>query len=254
MLEGVLVPTSWSRDVLAFQIEREVDTRWQSIATVEGGRVSLEIDELRRLDPAIQRHLVRRALGNVKGDLEDLQQVHTENMLRLIAGPAGKALDLPGGIRLTIGYGVATFASAQQDDRSNLRIVGEQAIKLPGETIFGGWRISADVIHGQAEVHAAKLHVASDDFSVVLNGDVTEGSLVVRGRRDGDRFRPLGMKGHKKLQDFMVDAKIPREDRDGVPIVASDRGIVWVVGHRIADWARVSEDASKCLLLRFKRE
>ena len=62
------------------------------------------------------------------------------------------------------------------------------------------------------------------------------------------------MKGHKKLQDFMVDAKIPREGREGVPIVASVSGIVWVVGHRIADWARVPDDASKCLVLRFDRD
>ena len=243
---------SSTRHDLSF-IEREVDARWRSIATVGQGRVCLRIDELRGLDPAIQGHLVRRAVGSVKGDLEDLHQVHSEDMLHLIAGPAGKALDLPGGLRFTVGYHAATIAEGQ-DGCSSPGIVGEQALKMPGETLFGGWRITADLIQRQSEIRAARLHAASDDFSAVLNGDVAQGRLVVRGRRDGDRFQPLGMKGHKKLQDFMVDAKIPREGREGVPIVSSASGIVWVVGHRIADWARVPDDASKCLVLRFDRD
>ena len=241
-----------TRHDLSF-IKREVDARWQAIATVEEGRVSLGLDELRGLDPAIQRHLVRRAVGSVKGDLEDLQQVHGEDMLRLIAWPPGTTLDLPGGITFTVGYDVATIAAARRDDCLTPRIVGEQAIRIPGETRFGGWLITADVIQRQTEISAAKLQAASDDFSAVLNSNVAEDGLVMRGRRDGDRFQPLGMKGHKKLQDFMVDDKIPRERRDGVPIVASGSGIVWVVGHRIADWARVPDDASKCLVLRFDR-
>ncbi len=247
----VRLATSTRHD-LSF-IEKEVDARWRSIATVEQGRVSLGIEELRRLDPAIQTHLLRRAVGSVKGDLEDVHQVHGEDMLRLIAGPAGKALDLPGGLRFKVSYNAATIAAVPQDSRSIPNIVGEQAIRVSGETLFGGWRITADLIQRKSEICAAKLHAASEDFSAVLNSDVAEDKLVVRGRKDGDRFQPLGMTGHKKLQDFMVDAKIPRKDREGVPIVASGNCIVWVVGHRIADWARVPDDASKCLVLRFYR-
>ena len=243
---------SSTRHDLSF-IEREVDARWQSIAKVEEGRVSLRIDDLKGLDPAIQSHLVRRAVGSVKGDLEDLHQVHSDDMLRLIDGPAGKALDLPGGIKFTVGYDVVTIAARQQDDCLFPRIAGEQAIRTHGETQFSGWRITANIIQSGAEIRTARLQAASDDFSATLNINVAEDGLVVRGRKDGDRFQPLGMKGHKKLQDFMVDAKIPRDLREGVPIVASSGGIVWIVGHRIADWARVPDDASRCLVLRFDR-
>jgi tRNA(Ile)-lysidine synthase len=55
----------------------------------------------------------------------------------------------------------------------------------------------------------------------------------------------------KKLQDFMVDDKIPREWRDRVPLVVSPRGIVWVVGWRIADWARVKSTGGRRLEMRF---
>jgi tRNA(Ile)-lysidine synthase len=50
------------------------------------------------------------------------------------------------------------------------------------------------------------------------------------------------MTGHKKLQDFMVDAKVPEPWRDRVPLLVAGRGIAWVAGWRIAEWARVGPD------------
>jgi tRNA(Ile)-lysidine synthetase-like protein len=63
--------------------------------------------------------------------------------------------------------------------------------------------------------------------------------LVVRGRKDGDRIQPLGMEGEKKIQDLLVDKKVPREERDTIPMVCDSTGVVWVVGHTIAHRARV---------------
>ncbi|MHB1160903.1 MAG: tRNA lysidine(34) synthetase TilS, partial [Chloroflexota bacterium] len=77
--------------------------------------------------------------------------------------------------------------------------------------------------------------------------------LWVRRRRPGDRFVPLGMDQPKKLQDFMVDEKIPRGERDQVPVVATPDRIVWVLGYRIDDRFKVTEDTSKILRLYFRR-
>ena len=63
-----------------------------------------------------------------------------------------------------------------------------------------------------------------------------EGPLVVRTRRPGDRFQPLGMTGHKKLQDFFVDSKTPRDWRDRVPLLIAGERVAWVVGYRTAGW------------------
>ena len=86
-----------------------------------------------------------------------------------------------------------------------------------------------------------------------LDYDSLGGGLSVRPRAPGDRFQPLGMARAKKLQDFMVDAKIPRGLRDQIPLVVSPRGIVWVVGYRIADWARITDETARQLQLRFSR-
>jgi tRNA(Ile)-lysidine synthase len=78
--------------------------------------------------------------------------------------------------------------------------------------------------------------------------------LAIRSRRPGDRFRPLGSPGVRKLQDFFVDRKIARDDRDITPLVvdACDR-IVWVVGHAVAEDFRVIDPAAGVLLLKVRR-
>jgi tRNA(Ile)-lysidine synthase len=78
--------------------------------------------------------------------------------------------------------------------------------------------------------------------------------LVVRSRRPGDRFRPLGAPGVRKLQDFLVDRKVPREERDGLPIVVDGRDrIVWVAGQAVAEDFRVTDPSQGVLLLTIRR-
>jgi tRNA(Ile)-lysidine synthase len=56
------------------------------------------------------------------------------------------------------------------------------------------------------------------------------------------------MKVEKKLQDFLTDAHIPRDERDAIPLFVSPRGIVWVGGLRIAEWARPRPGAASVYL------
>jgi tRNA(Ile)-lysidine synthetase-like protein len=79
-------------------------------------------------------------------------------------------------------------------------------------------------------------------WSAWLDRESLVGALSLRTRRPGDRFQPLGMRREKKLQDFFTDAKVPRTWRDRVPLLVSERGIVWVAGHRIADWAAIKTE------------
>jgi tRNA(Ile)-lysidine synthase len=74
--------------------------------------------------------------------------------------------------------------------------------------------------------------------------------LRLRTVRVGDRFQPLGMNGVKKLQDFFVDAKIPRSHRAFIPLLLSGDQIIWVVGHRLAESVKITPQTR--LLLRME--
>jgi tRNA(Ile)-lysidine synthase len=58
--------------------------------------------------------------------------------------------------------------------------------------------------------------------------------LLLRTRQPGDRIAPLGMQGTRRLQDIFVDAKLPRSDRDKLPLLCCGETVVWVPGYRVA--------------------
>ena len=70
-------------------------------------------------------------------------------------------------------------------------------------------------------------------------------SFIVRNRRDGDRFQPLGMQRQKKLKDFLIDRKIPAEVRDSIPLLVWNGSIVWVGGVEISEAFKVTDRAGQ---------
>lgn len=72
-----------------------------------------------------------------------------------------------------------------------------------------------------------------------------QGTFVIRNRRNGDRFRPLGMSHEKKLKDFLIDRKIPVEVRDAIPLLVWNGEIVWVGGIEISETFKVTDPAGE---------
>lgn len=86
-------------------------------------------------------------------------------------------------------------------------------------------------------------------FVAYLDYDKVKQPLEVRNFRAGDRFQPFGMKGEKKLQDFFVDLKVPREQRKLVPIITACGEIAWVAPYRIAHPYRITSATKRALKL-----
>jgi len=88
----------------------------------------------------------------------------------------------------------------------------------------------------------------------LVRRDLCRAPLAVRNRRPGDRFRPVGLDGQKKLQDFFVDRKIARGTRDAVPLVVDDTDrIVWVAGYGIDEAFRVTDAAQEVIILKLRQ-
>ncbi|MEX0789723.1 MAG: tRNA lysidine(34) synthetase TilS, partial [Actinomycetota bacterium] len=83
----------------------------------------------------------------------------------------------------------------------------------------------------------------------LIDAAVVQAGLAVRQWRAGDRFRPLGAPGSRKLQDFFVDAGVPREARHSVPLIVCGEDIVWVGGHRLDDRFKVTPATTETLRL-----
>jgi tRNA(Ile)-lysidine synthase len=244
-VKGSLVRLSRSVALdLAF-IEGEVDRALESTISAEDGIVTIDRKRLLGFHPSLQGHLIRRAVLLAKNDLTDLRQSHVREMVRLMSGPAGTALDLPDGLRFVVSYRVATLGPAERTSCPLPPLAGPASLSVPGETRLGGWRVTTRMVESSAPQSGQGGYDAR--FAETFDLGSLGGALSIRSRAPGDRFQPLGMAHAKKIQDFMVDERIPREWRDSVPLVVSPRGIAWVVGWRVADWARVRDDTERAL-------
>ncbi len=227
-------------------IDEEVSGLWGTVARERPDGISIDRKGFSSLPMSLQRHLIRAALRKILGELQDIESVHIENILKAIAKPAGKRISLPHNLSFHTDYdhGLIAVNGAMASPFPVLE--GEYRLNVPGETEFSGWCVRSSIIDQHEAGNESKLR-ACFDFDVV--GD----RLTVRGRRRGERFQPLGMESLKKLQDFMVDARIPRYWRDNVPLVCSTGHIIWVVGSRIDHRARVTPSTRRVLRLEFER-
>jgi tRNA(Ile)-lysidine synthase len=87
---------------------------------------------------------------------------------------------------------------------------------------------------------------------VAFDADRLPAELLVRGRRAGDRFMPFGGPGERRLKTLLIDAKVPRWERDRLPLVEASGEIVWVAGLRRGIQAPVSADTTRILELRLR--
>lgn len=94
--------------------------------------------------------------------------------------------------------------------------------------------------------------IPSENRYAVLDWDRLVFPLTLRRWRPGDHFHPLGMKGTKKISDFLIDNKVPLPDKQHVWVIESSGNIVWVVNHRIDDRYRITAKTSQVLLMEYR--
>jgi len=209
----------------------------------------LEIDAaaLKGLPPALASRIVRQALtASAGGRFIGFQ--HIQGVLEL-AGAEGDAagIALPGQRATRRGNRIRLGAEAARPFSNFFRF----PLSIPGEVALPEWAVSAQRVDNSDEIGP---HRARGGEVFVAAGPLRY-PLAVRNRRPGDRFNPLGMGGRgRKLQDFLVDRKVARTERDRLPLVVDrDDRIVWVVGQSLAEDFRVTEPSQGVILLKARR-
>jgi len=227
-------------------IDEQAAAVCNSLLTGEGRITCLDSGKLRGLPLALQRRVFRMMIERACGSLHDIESVHIDALVRLLFSSTGRSVYLPGGTVVTNERNRMVVTSPGAAACPWPVLDTDFTLSIPGETKLPGWLVSATVM-------SENFFKDDDIFSASFDLDRVGKRLSVRGRRAGDRFRPLGMSHSRKLQDFMVDSSIPRSWRDSVPIVYSPQQIVWIVGWRIDDRAKVTTATQKVLRLDFHR-
>jgi tRNA(Ile)-lysidine synthase len=242
-------------------LREQLEVAWKRLVRGESDQaVTFDLDDWRALPPSLQRSTLREAIHRLRRALRNIDFVHVENAVEILAdGQTGDQATLPQGLMLTIGYDSFTVAGEDYRALPDLPLLlGDEvlSIALPGRTRLPGtgWTLHAEVLP-HAQVPDAAL-TAARGWRAHLDAAVLGESPVLRVRRSGDRFCPLGMGGRgKRVNEFMINEKIPAAWRDHVPLLVSAGGqVAWVCGWRIDERARVTAETQQVAWLHFERK
>jgi tRNA(Ile)-lysidine synthase len=196
------------------------------------GADRIETSRLAVLPPALRRLVARRLAEDAAGRLAPEAAARADELVALGRGGGSAALDLGGGLRAVVEYGVLRFAAGEPDDAPAEAV----ALAVPGTARFGVWDVRCEP-------------VAAEPSPGVLDVATLTGGLTVRGWRPGDRMAPLGLGGTRSLADMFADRRVPRERRRSLPVVEAGGEIAWVPGVATGERFRVTGSTREAVRL-----
>lgn len=223
----------------------------RSLMAWDGGTAVINRLELEKVHPALAKRAVRKAVAMVKGDLKGLESKHVESVLRLVADSrTGAGIDLPGGVTAVRYYDTLKISRRAVDEPAGSFSV---PVLIPGRTTVEAIGGSLEASFEKKTFHVEEYtRIRYNSFVQFFDFDGLKAGITVRNRLKGDVFKPLKSNGTKKLKEYFIDCKIPRDLRDKVPLVAVGNEIVWVVGYKISDKFKVTENTKTVLKMEFR--
>jgi len=192
---------------------------------------------------AIQRRLLRRVIEALSSSSASVSFRHVEGLRQfIIAESRRRRCVLPGHLHAERHRDTVLLWNTRRVPE----VPSALTLSVPGEVdiLELDIRLIADIVDNPHSFAGMSPQWALLDF------ERTTCPLQVRFRQPGDTFYPLGAPGSKKLQDFFIDSRIPRAERSSIPLVVSNREIVWVVGYRIAEPFKLRPETKRVLRLR----
>ena len=201
-------------------LDRIAASELERLAETDEAAVILPLEPLRGLPRDVAGEVLRQAAARL-GSHAPLRAWAHRGLQRLLATPPPRQRFRIGGVTLEVSGPRLRLALGP------LPPLTERSVTVPG-------RVTLPEIGRalEATFHDAEAFMISDDPGrVAFDADLLPATFVVRPRRSGDRFTPFGGV-ERKLKDFLIDAKVPRWERDRVPIVEAAGEIVWLGGLR----------------------
>ena len=175
----------------------------------------------------MQSYVIRMVLERAADKKQDLTAFHVESILSLGKGRTGASVSLPGGV----------LAS---------QVYGDLYVRLPDSGEAPLKELELDIFPWENQQIPEKTYTKWFDY------DKIKSSLEIRHRKPGDFLTVTEAGGKKKLKDYMIDCKIPREERENLTLLADAGHILWIVGYRISQYYKVTSQTKTVLKVHVK--
>ena len=200
----------------------------------------------------LKTYIVRRMILNAAGKAKGITERHIRSVMDLSGPGGGHTVDLPYGLKAVRGYetlGIVQNKNPSQmsesDQKQERKPVFENKINLETDMDeildLGGTHIRLHAVHRKKE-----LEIPKNQYTKWFDYDKINVGLSIRYRENGD-YLTLSGGGKKKLRRYMIDEKIPENERDRIPVLADGDHVLWVVGYRISDYYKITDETEHIL-------
>ena len=224
-----------------------------AIQMVSVGRGRLDCSRLSQHPEIIQKRVLFAAAKEFSPTGKDIGQIHVKDMMSLIQKEENRSIHLPFGIVVSRRYGEIVFEVDTLSSKEECHL--QQALNLDlSEGSF--------VLPGLGTLEIRKFNakeageIPRNRYTKWLDCGKIIQSLEIRHRSEGDFLCIRNADGemkHKTLKQYMIDEKIPKQERDRIPILADGSHVLWVVGGRISEEFKVTENTNTILEVKLIR-
>lgn len=223
-------------------LESEAAIRFKRYCTYENNKVVITKEAFYEQEAMLTR-IIRNALAKLTGSLYNFEKIHIYDIINIQKHETGKKVVLPKNVIAFNNYGSVELYFHDHIGTQNV-LDNSEYILNAGKNI-----ISEKSVTIRLNVLDSKSVTNFNMGKMVkyFDSDKIKGDIILRNRKKGDRFTPLGMKGSRKLKDIFIDMKIPQNERNQIPLICFGDEIAWIVGYRISEKYKVDVNTKNIL-------
>lgn len=199
---------------------------------------------------AILSRIIRKVYIKLNGNGYNFEMKHIDDIVSLQKGETGKEIHLPNDIICKNIYGeISIYLNNKKNDfkLDEIFISKNQLKTLKNINLLEkiGYDICIDIFPNKSIQFDNNSLIKYFDYDKIKEG------ITIRAKKDGDKIIPLGMNGSKKIKSIFIDAKIPKEERNKIPLVCFDQEIAWIVGLKVSNLFKVSKKTQDIIKIKF---
>lgn len=197
---------------------------------------------------ALVTRVIRMAIENLTGSTYNIEKKHILDIIDIEKHKTGVSISLPNHINVYNNYGDINIYRNKEEKSKD---TSEYFLHIGEKNAIEGksFCIRLTVMDKKADINLGR-----DKFIKYFDYDKISSKIILRYRREGDRFTSIGMSGEKKLKDIFIDMKVDKTKRDYIPLICFNKEISWIVGYKISDKFKVDENTRKILEIKFESE
>lgn len=238
-----------TEDYLEQQTDCAMEACVESMERENRGAV-IAVGPFSGLHPVLQKRVLFKVLQQLSPEGRDLASMHVELLRELFTGASGRTLNLPFGIVARREYDRILLEEKKnindikkEEDILRLPVRLSDLSESPLELVFGERLFLFQLLDGE-EIMKKNRNIPQNKYTKWFDCDRIKESPVLRTRRQGDYFTIRGADGntcHKSLKEYMINEKIPGQERKKLPLLASGSHVLWLPGYRISEAFKINE-------------